>query len=171
MTDKIDHTQTYTDRQVLEITADHFQTAQAVTNAAIENGLTRSFEVRGGLHIFFRDYDETQLFPGNKRGLIELERLLGRSFEFRKQSGRVTSLTDRALKLTCAELRERLQERVIDLRWLKQDIERLAADGVVIDWCKGVTVTGTPTKTECELAQVQNANPEDVLAVLMGDEL
>jgi hypothetical protein len=161
----------YPARQLITITSDHYATAQAVTNAAIEKGLTRSFEVRGGLNIFFRDYDETQLFPGNKRGLIELERLLGRSFEFRKQSGRVISLTDRALKLTCAELRERLQERVIDLRWLKQDIEQLAADGVVIDWCKGVTVTGTPTKTKGELARIQNANPEDVLAVLMGDEL
>jgi hypothetical protein len=92
-------------------------------------------------------------------------------FEFRKPSGRVTSLTDRALKLTYAELRERLQERVIDLWRLKQDIERLAADGVVIDWCKGVTITGTPTKTEGELARVQNSNPADVLAVLIGDDL
>ena len=158
-------------RQSITVTSDHYATSQAVVNAAIEEGLTRSFEVRYGLHIFFRDYDETPLFPGNKRGLIELERLLGRSFEFRKPSGRVASLTDRALKLTCAELRERLQERVIDLRWLKQDIDRLAADGVVIDWRKGVTITGTPTKTEGELVRIQNANPEDVLAVLIGDEL
>lgn len=46
-----------------------------------------------------------------------------------------------------------------------------AADGVVIDWRKGVTITGTPTKTEGELVRIKNANPEDVLAVLIGDEL
>ena len=71
-------------RQVITITSDHFKTAQTVVDAAIAEGLTHSFEVRYGLNICFDDYDESPLHPNNKRGIIALERLLGRSFEFRK---------------------------------------------------------------------------------------
>ena len=171
MTDESNHTQTYTERQVLTITGDHYATSQAVVSAAIEKGIKHSFNVAHGLCVVFADWREIPLTI-HKYSLIEVERLLGRLFEFRKQSGRVTSLTDRALRLVCAELRERLEERALCLYQIKKAINNLEADGVCVDWDKdGLAIKGVPTKTEADLSLIKYSDPEDVFGALMGYDL
>lgn len=158
-------------RQSITISSDHYATAQTVVNAAIEQGIKHSFSVTHGLCIVFGDWREIPLTI-HKYSLIEVERLLGRLFEFRKPSGRVTSLTGRALRLVCAELRERLEGRALCLYQIKKSISNLEADGVVVDWCKeGLVITGVPTKTEADLSLVKYSDPEDVFAALVGRDL
>lgn len=158
-------------RKSITVTADHYATSQAVVNAAIEKGINHHFKLAHGLCIVFADWREIPLTL-HKYSLIEVERLLGRLFEFRKQSGRVTSLTDRALRLVCAELRERLQDRALCLHRIKKAIGNLEADGVGIDWNKdGLVIKGVPTKTEADLSLIKYSDPEDVFAALMGYDL
>ena len=119
MTDEVNHTGTYTDRQVLTITADHFKTATIVADFflsddhPLEIGVEIpliSYEAYSRRTLVDIDGQDYPLTPFTKYTLLQLEAFICRFVEFRRPSGRVTGLNNRVMQLAAIEISRRVME-------------------------------------------------------------
>ena len=119
MTDEVNHTQTYTERQVLTVTADHFQTATIVADFFLQDDHPLeigaeipliSYEAYSRRTLVDIDGQDYPLTPFTKYTLLQLEAFICRFVEFRRPSGRVTGLNNRVMQLAAIEISRRVME-------------------------------------------------------------
>ena len=173
---KLNDTNISDSRQSITITGDHFKTAAIVAGFFLQDDHPLeigaeiplfSYEHSSGRTLFDIHEREYPLTAFNKPALLELEAFICRFVEFRRPSGRVTSLNNRVMQLAAIEISRRVAEEDRAVRELLFDLQTLSEAGItVIANRNGVSLRGGQQSAETERAvhAVMNAGRHRVQA-------